>query len=318
MKVHANSALPAFNPKGWTPLKSALQAFGGIVVGDIWRNLDDDDLRLARTMGYPKPRPITAGQPIEMSQVEWANFYLVVLCNAFSAGCRNEHLRTAFREIGGGTLTAMPPDWWQTDDPLLRFVDYGIDPTQPFSQSAPSTNRIFVNVEDMVKAAERVEVWREQHSDGCRVADLKMLPPEGRNFIGHVLVRIYPSTKANTVIAGPPLLDIFEERFATVIPREPDPIIKDASAKRTQGRPTKKFATLRIFISRLKDRRARQGRMDEAREIIKCWAAESPPRDATVSGYLSEFYDLSVWDNGTLTNESAVMEAVNVALERER
>ncbi|WP_394728191.1 hypothetical protein [Altererythrobacter sp. GH1-8] len=115
--------LPGLNSgaEGWTPLKWALTAFGSH--------------ELAGKGGWPYNL-----SDVYFDRIEENGHWLHAATHAgrvmhdFTKLLQDGDLTAGYSLLGGGAVTPMPPDWWITTTPNLRYLTWSIDPDDPFSE----------------------------------------------------------------------------------------------------------------------------------------------------------------------------------------
>lgn len=72
---------------------------------------------------------------------------------------RREVVKTGYRPVGGGSPVAkMPCDWWDVDDPYLRFRTWSIDPLDVLRQDNALPCWIWVAADDFEKIIGRITI----------------------------------------------------------------------------------------------------------------------------------------------------------------
>jgi hypothetical protein len=157
--------LPKKWPWGWMHLKAAVASLGTSLLDKGWPY---DGFERAQWTAFDSDNAVL--NQINRRTTDYCRANLSRIADGFSRAAFEGRFLTGYAKLGGGMVTPMPRDWWQTtDDELLRFRSFSVDPDAPFEHRPGLPCWIYVEQESFIDHCDRVarkrRGWPEEVPD---------------------------------------------------------------------------------------------------------------------------------------------------------
>jgi len=148
-------AIPTRAPVGWVHLAVATAKIAHALLGgaeDTWQAAFSAVVQGA----YDEANDVPPADPR-------AGEVGAYVCEQIAEICRTETLVTGFRRVGGAAdVSVMPGEWWDTEDPELRFRSFSIDPNDLTSDRIDLPCWIWVSEDSLEHQLERIDRWKRR------------------------------------------------------------------------------------------------------------------------------------------------------------
>jgi hypothetical protein len=271
---------PNFRREGWVFMAGALMEFGPAALVDggnfltfAWAAAPDVDPSMTWDVDYQRKCRRQAPK----------------LAAAFTAVLSSGEVKSGYSLIGGGAVTEMPKSWWLTDDPMLRYRTFSIDPDNPFSESTSLPCWIWIDDHSLKIASDRL--FRERMGWGPLP---EPTPPGPR-------IEYYLNEEGK--------IETYEIDHEGVIVSVS--IGGPQSAKNKAGRPSMTTRIFKLFADHLRNNSVAERVAWEGEAISREYGGENPPKAATCADRVRPFFNMvERTTDGRIINAGAVLEAM--------
>lgn len=278
---------PVNVPEGWVHLPFAVDLFGGALLKEgydfmmfKWAELD-----------HPIPQQPTIDS-VNQARIDYAKRHQRQFVDAFLRLLVSGDVKSGYSRVGGGRVEEMDPDWWRTDDPLLRFRSFSIDPdpAQIYSDRIDLPCWIWVDAESLGLACDLAR--RERNGWG---------PPPPTSF--------EPRTETYVEENGKIQHWVYDETGSVTIYSEEAP----PPSSWGPGRPTKTPRIRKLFADRLRAGTVKERVSWEGKAI---WEADrdNPDRadpDTCADRIRDYFKMIRRSETGVIVNVAEILEAMD-------
>ena len=272
---------PINPPDGWVFMAFALDLFGpsALELGGSYRDFawaSEPDFDPSDRMGQ-----------WNHDHQKLARRRLPKLVRAFNSVMTSGEVKSGYSTIGGGAITLMPPEWWRTDDPMLRYRTFSIDPADPFSDRLSLPCWIWIEDNGLRRAGDRL--YRERKGWG----PMPEPPP-------------LPRTEQYLRDDGQVETWSFDHNgAASIAVSSPQPPTK-------AGRPSMTTRIHKLFADHLRAGSVAERVAWEGEAIRREYGGDKPPKAETCADRIRKFYNMIVRDNeGRVLNAGAVLDAMS-------